>query len=107
MEAGTPLFTVKNFSNVLRALNEEDQKRYAFAMTRVLSLGRLKKARCESLFKSLRDAMEVKRNQLKRQRNEAKRDFENARDDLLQAQAVVTLQYVLSTNCRSLRPFHT
>jgi chromosome segregation ATPase len=50
-------------------------------------------ARCEGLFKSLREAyeamqgMEVKRNKLKRQRNEAKRDLGNAREDLLQAQA--------------------
>jgi len=47
MESSTPLFIVKEFSNVLRALNEEDQKRFTFAMTRVLSLGRLQDARCE------------------------------------------------------------
>jgi hypothetical protein len=47
MESTTPLFIVKEFSNVLRALNEEDQKRFTFAMTRVLSLGRLQDARCE------------------------------------------------------------
>jgi hypothetical protein len=66
---------------------------FTFAMTRVLSVGRFLEARCEGLFKSLREAyealqvMDVKRNQLKRQRNKARRDMENTRDDLLQAQA--------------------
>ena len=93
MESSSPLFAVKELSNILRALNEEDQKRFTFAMTRVLSLGRLQEARYEGLFKSLREAyealqdMDVKTNQLKRQRNEARRDMENVRDDLLQAQA--------------------
>jgi len=83
MDSSAPLFTIKEFSNVLRALNEEDQKMFTFAMTRVLSVGRfLVEARCEGLFKSLREVyealqdMDVKRNQLKRQRNEARRYME-------------------------------
>jgi len=59
MVSSIPLFTIKEFSNVLRALNEDDQKMFTFAMTRVLSISRLLEARCEGLFKSLREAYEA------------------------------------------------
>jgi hypothetical protein len=59
MVSSIPLFTIKEFSNVLRALNGDDQKMFTFAMTRVLSISRLLEARCEGLFKSLREAYEA------------------------------------------------
>lgn len=58
-EQGSALFSVKDMCNVLRALDEEDQKQFSFTMTRVLAHGRYKEARCEGLFKALRKAHEA------------------------------------------------
>ena len=95
-EQGSALFSVKDLCNVLRALDEEDQRQFSFAMTRVLAHGRYKEARCEGLFKALQKAHEalqdhvVKGNRLKGQRNSARQELVNVKDDLLTAKASLT-----------------
>lgn len=76
---------------LFRELDEEDQRQFSFALTRILAHGRYKEVRCKGLFKALREAHDalqdhvVKGNRLKSQRTSARQELVNVKDDLLVA----------------------
>ena len=88
------LLSLLDIGNALRSMSIEDQDRFKFQMSRVLSITRLLKTRCQGLFIGLIDAQRNGREEIAKKKK-ARREGEEMKSELAEAKSA--LEKAIST----------